>query len=172
MQGDWVGGVVFTTFKLPPLPLLEVAPLSTATAFTDFPESLERLGCQLLLLPPLLILVLVLDLALFLALFLLTPLPPLLLLRELLWHRPLPLPLSSASMLQESWSAPAMHLAVLKTGGFLPLPLLLLCHLLLMASHFSTYQPTWLHNWLLTLLFQCLHSTLIILMPLLFPLHL
>jgi hypothetical protein len=46
MQGDWVGGVVFLTTKLPPLPLLEVAPFSTATAFTDFTLSLER--CSLL----------------------------------------------------------------------------------------------------------------------------
>jgi hypothetical protein len=86
VQGDWVGGVVFTTFKLPSLPLLEIAPLSTATSFTDLLEYLKRLGGQLLLLFPLLILDLVLGLAWLLVLFLLTPIPPLLLLRELLWH--------------------------------------------------------------------------------------
>ena len=48
VQGDWAGGVIFLITKLPPLPIfLEVAPLSTATACTDFPLSLER--CLLLL---------------------------------------------------------------------------------------------------------------------------
>jgi hypothetical protein len=40
---DWDGGVVFTKSKLPPLPLLEVAPLSTICACTDFILSLEEI---------------------------------------------------------------------------------------------------------------------------------
>ena len=45
VQGVWAGGVVLyhscegvksLAIQLPPLPLLEVAPLSTATASTDF----------------------------------------------------------------------------------------------------------------------------------------
>jgi hypothetical protein len=36
VQGDWVGGVVFTTSKLPPLPL------STTSACTDFTLFLEE----------------------------------------------------------------------------------------------------------------------------------
>jgi len=45
MQGDWAGGVVLyhscegvksLATQLPPLPLLEVAPLSSVTASTDF----------------------------------------------------------------------------------------------------------------------------------------
>jgi hypothetical protein len=76
-------------------------------------------------------------------------------------------------MLRESLSAPAVHWAVLQTGGFLPLLLLLLlCHLLLMASNSITYQLTWLHSWLLSLLFQCHHSAPIVLIPLVLPLQL
>ena len=156
VQGDWAGGVIFLITKLPPLPIfLEVAPLSTATACTDFPLSLER--CLLLLVvefsvAPLSVLGLGSVSWSGFAVFSSGPLchPTLPLLQQLL-HTCLILLPHHLAIWHVSLSAAGVQCTVLICAGLLPLlhfPQTLQCSLLLQMPRSITIC---LHSWLLSL---------------------
>ena len=158
MQGDWVGGVIFITIKLPPLPFWKLLhcqlPLPSPISLSLWRGSLFSTGSWSWLL--------VLHLSVSASVVSGSTFPPSsppsssLLLLKLRWLRHHLHPLNAVNMLHASLSAGHVQCTVLKVGGHQPLLLPLLPPYSLLPQ-----LAKWVHRHL-----QLLHLSLFSLLPL------